>query len=187
MSKEYSIACLLNNATSEELFKCISFIEQDNSPHISLFQFKCDDQNFLTSLRKYTNNLIISTKFFIDKISWVESNIYLDIKDDSTLKKSSDQIAEFYFNHCQIKKPLSQIDFTQLNSSDVDLVRKYGIYWIKQNFRPHVTLAYQRKLAGNFNITPPKIIKILPLDIYEIDPVGKIKMQEKPHPLFFSF
>lgn len=67
-------------------------------------------------------------------ISQVENNIFLNIADDSTIKNASDQSAEFYNEHCKNKQPLSQINLAELNLEEAELTRKYGIYWIKENF-----------------------------------------------------
>jgi hypothetical protein len=176
MGNEFGIACLLDRASIEQLTTAIPFVENENYPHISLFQFRCEDKNFLTLIKKYLCNIVISSDFLTINVSQTENNIFLNIADDSTLKTASDQLAEFYSANYQGKKILSQINLDELNSLQIYLVNKYGIYWIKEGYHPHVTIAYEKKLDCNIAFKFPHYLKILPPNIYAIDHLGRIKI-----------
>lgn len=173
INNEYTIACLLNDSSVQALQSYVPFLEEQNYPHISLFQLRCDD-GFLSLLGKYLDNLKVSSLFATTGISVVENNIFLDVLDDSTLQKVSDQLADIYFNYCPNKEPLSQINSSSITLSDNELVKKYGIYWVKENFRPHVTLLYEKYDNYNLDYTFPKHICALEPHIYRIDHKGKI-------------
>lgn len=85
MTNEYG-ACLLDELSSKKLQNHIPFLDKENHPHISFFQFKCKDERFLISLKKYISRLFLPIKIVTDKISFVENNIFLDLKDDSSLR-----------------------------------------------------------------------------------------------------
>jgi len=176
MDKEFGIACILEKTSTDEIIKYIPFLEKNNYPHISLFQFRCDDKKFLSSIKEYLKKVLVSKEFLTGDISLVEENVFLNIVDDSTLKYASDQLAEFYSENCYCKEPLSQINFTELNSEQTELVNKYGIYWVKQNFHPHITLSYNRQTSGIFNVPSPLSLKVRMLDLYPIDTLGRINI-----------
>lgn len=173
MISEYSIACLLDTSSHEQLKIYIPFLEKQNRPHISLFQFKCGD-NFLSFWKNYIPRLKISSKFFTAGINLVEGNIFLDIEDDSTLQTASDSLAEAYFTLCPYKEHLSQINLEQLTLEQADLVKKYGIHWVKEHFRPHVTLAYNNILYNGLDLIIPDSVNITDPNIYLIDNLGRI-------------
>lgn len=174
MTKEFGIACLLDSISRNELINHVPFIEKRNIPHISLFQFRSNDLTFIKQIQKTINNLIISKEFDTLGVSVVENNIFLNIKDDYTLKKASDELAECYALHCNQKECLSQIQLHDLDLEAAELIKNYGIYWIKQNFNPHVTILYGKKIDEAFKLRTPKVIKILPPEIFEIDCMGRI-------------
>lgn len=173
MTNEYGVACLLEKHSVVKLRQTIPFLDKDNHPHISLFQFKDTNIHFLPRLRSEVSKLKLSQKFNISGISKIENNIFLDILDDSTLKAASTQIAEFYFLHCITKEPLSQVNLNCLDQTRIALVKKYGIYWIQQYFNPHITLAYDKFIALNYNISE-FLIEIKTPCIYPIDKLGRI-------------
>ena len=174
MNNEYGIACLLDECSANKLSELVPFLEPGFPPHVSLFQFKSTDNQFFSLISKHTENLFISNHFSTKSISTVENNIFLDIMDDSTLKTSSDKSAEFYFSYLKNKEPLSQIDISELDSDQFDLTKKYGIYWIKNYFRPHVTLLYNKLLDSHVKVRIPETICLLPPKIYPIDHLGRI-------------
>jgi hypothetical protein len=173
MKNEYGIACLLNNDSIKSL-EHIPFLEKENIPHVSLFQFRCEDDNFISFMRENIKQLTLSNQFETTNISQEGNNIFLNITDDSTLQKSSDQIAETYFKNCHSKEFLSQINFSELTYAQKELVKKYGIYWIKQFYQPHVTLLYEQKLDSLPDLQIPKFLTVQPPDIYKIDGKGRI-------------
>lgn len=176
---EYGIACLIKSNTSEKLHSHIPFLDKENIPHVSLFQFKCYDINFINIFNQFVKNIYVSATYKTEKISIVEDNVFLDIKDDSSLKCASQLIADFYSENCKEIHPLSQINLSTLTSLQKSLVEKYGIYWIKQNFQPHVTLAYESNLTGNFNFILPQHVELDSPAIYSIDAIGRI-IQDEP-------
>jgi 2'-5' RNA ligase len=54
------------------------------------------------------------------------------------------------------------------------LVQKYGIHWIKENFNPHITLAYEKQIPNDLHFAPPLFVNICHPCIYPIDDVGRI-------------
>ncbi len=173
MISEYSIACLLDNPSCEQLKANFTFLEKKNRPHISLFQFRCNDI-FLSFWKNRITDLKISSEFFTTGVNLVEGNIFLDIQDDSTLQIASDRLAEAYFTQFPYKQNLSQINLAQLTPEQTGLVKKYGIYWVKKYFRPHVTLAYSNVFYNRMNLMIPDSIKIIKPNIYLIDHLGRI-------------
>ena len=173
-NNEYTIACLIDKLSVTLLRRKIPFLDKSNYPHISFFQFKTTDKKLLSYLENFIQELSISNMFLTNGIKLVEDNIFLDIHDDSTLQTASDKLAELYFTHCKHKMPLSQINFMQLEETQLNLVKKYGIYWIKENFRPHVTLAYENYINLDLNLNAPESINIISPGIYPIDKIGRI-------------
>lgn len=174
MTNEYSVACVLDNASIEHLVSNISFLEKENYPHISLFQFKCNDANLLRVFKENIKNLFVSKNFLTTRISLVEKNIFLNIADDSTLQAASDQLADLYAAHTSVKEYLSQIDFSELSADQAAMTKKFGIYWVKKFFEPHVTLSYEKYFNEDLHVKMPASVNVLHPDIYQIDRLGRI-------------
>lgn len=173
MTQEYSIACLLDEASIWQLKSAIPFLETGNYPHVSLFQFRSSDRRFLSFLHTQLKYLHLSSRYATGGVSQVGRNVYLDIVDDLTLQAASDKLADLYFQHCRHKELLSQINLMELDADLHLLANQYGNYWIKHHYRPHVTLLYHRR-PPDLDINPPVSVTLLPIGIYPIDPLGRI-------------
>lgn len=173
MMQEYSIACLLDEPSIRQLKDSIPFLDNENHPHVSLFQFRSRDEDFLNYIKSQLKNFYLSNPYLTGRVSQVEKNVYLDIVDDLTLQKASDKLADIYSVCCDHKEPLSQIKIMQLDAEKMHLVSTYGNYWVKQNYRPHVTLLYHKQ-PPDLTVMPPVSVTLQPAEIYVIDPMGRI-------------
>lgn len=170
---EFGVICLLSDDSLQALRK-IPYLDKVNKPHLSLFQFQSDDVLLHDKFKTCIRNLLFSSHYLTAGISQYENNIFLDIQDDSTLKIASDTIADLYLHTCKDKKPLSQIDIHHLSKEKKKLVDQYGIYWIKDGFVPHITLAYETSSLNNLKIPYPNNIKLQNPTICKIDRVGRV-------------
>lgn len=174
MINEYGVACLLESDSVDQLRRTLPFMDQHNLPHISLFQFKSDDLDFITRMQRKIESLVTSNRFLTSDIAPAGDNLFLDVVDDQTLLAASDCVSEFYASDCEEKEPLSQIYMSELSNEKQGLVRRYGIYWIRHYFRPHVTLSYDSIPCYDLSIKLPDSVGVLPIGLYPIDSVGRI-------------
>jgi len=175
MLNEFGIACILHDESINELNHSFTFIDKSNIPHISLFQFKSNSNQLVELLTKELTNINTPLTLQTSDIFVYENNIFLNILDEGYFKKSSDYISNYFYSNNDHIEPLSQINVSELNADQKYLVDKYGIYWIQENYQPHITLCYEdTNMQTENNINIPTFIKIHPPQIYPIDSLGRI-------------
>jgi hypothetical protein len=180
MNHEYTIACILSQDTTRQLQSVFPSLDTLNIPHISLFQFQNNQYEIIKAMTAQLQTIQITNEFTANSIVLAGENVFLNIVHNQSLANASNVIADYYSLLCREVKPLSQIKLSELNDEESQLVKKYGIYWIKQKFHPHVTLSYQPLTIEKSSMNSPIFIRFDQVGIYPIDHVGRILSVELP-------
>lgn len=173
MTDEFGVACPVTPETRVLLQDTFYFMDRENYPHISLFQFRCEKRR-LSCMEKIVSRINISSEFLSAGFSIEGGSLFLDILDDGTLRSSSDLISDWFSSIFKTVAPLSQINNNDLTIEQKELVHQYGIWWVKQYFCPHITLSYENSSMINPATHHALKIKILKPSIYPIDIAGRI-------------
>jgi len=137
---------------SKELKERISHqpLSYKNIPHISLYQGKIERKN-LSAVQKRLKQIAADTQPFSIQLQHTLSNagdsIYWNANLDKNLEQLHNRVVDEFslFTKGLRMRQVEDMPENALNVSQKNKLEKYGIFWIKESFTPHLTIFYNAK------------------------------------------